>query len=160
MAFSQVPANRTVDVPVLEKWCGPSQPCVLRVPPPPNSCMFITASCLSLPRWKMGHATGAEVFWDQSVKTFGFYTYKDHSKSCFLGHIEEEITAKHLFIFLLWMPNLYKITGQKSSCIWAPMLSQWLMSPCVYQSAGKQEGKVLLLSQSCSFNSFSTARHV
>ena len=53
MALSQVPANRTVYVPVLEKWYGPSQPCVLRIPLPPNSCMFITASCLSLPRWKM-----------------------------------------------------------------------------------------------------------
>lgn len=40
------------------------------------------------------------------------------------------------------------------------MLFQWLMSPCVYWNAGQQEGKVLLLSQSCSFNSFSTARHV
>lgn len=160
MALSQIPANRTVYVPILEKLYGPSQPCVLRVPLPPNSCTFIIASCLSLSKWKMRHATGAEVFWDQSVKTFGFYTYKGHSKSCFLGHIEEKTTAKHLFIFLLWLPTLYKTTGQKSSCIWAPTLFQWRLSPCVYWSAGQQEGKVLLLSQNCSFNSFSTARHV
>ena len=55
-------------------------------------------------------------------------------------------------------PPCIKTTGQKNCCICAPTPFQWLMSTCVYQSAGQQEGKVLLLSYSCSFNSFSTAR--
>lgn len=160
MALSQVPANRTICIPIMKKWYGPSQLCVPSVPSPANSCMFITASCLSLPWWKIVYAAGEDAFWEQAVKTFAFYTYKDHWESHFLGHTEKEITAEDLFISLIWLCTLYKTTGQKSSCIWAPTILQWLVSPCVHQSATQQEGKVLLLSLSWSFNSSSIARHV
>jgi len=81
------------------------------------------------------------------LKLFGFYTYKECSKSCFLGHTEEEITAKHLLIPLLWLPTLYKNNRAEELlhlCSYAfPVTHVHLCVPKCRSTGGKSTASVL-----------------